>query len=93
MAKNKSCPPTRRLGYYTLKYDTGIDYMTDLVEVAIRFGVINKAGSWFDIIDSNTGEIIEGKIHGQANVYEILNTNAEILEKVENLVEKVMQEN
>lgn len=86
MAKNKSCPPTRRLGYYTLKYDTGIDYMTDLVEVAIRFDVINKAGSWFDIIDPNTGEIIEGKIHGQANVIDYLNNHTDVLNIIDEYV-------
>lgn len=93
MTKNKTCPPTRRLGFYTINYEIGIDYLRDLIEVAIKYDIIKKSGAWFDIVDIETGEIIEGKIHGQAAVYELLDTNAEILEKVETLVNKVMQEN
>lgn len=93
MTKNKTCPPTRRTGFYTINYETGIDYLRDLIEVAIKYDIVKKSGAWFDIVDVETGEIIEGKIHGQANVYELLNTNAELLEKVENLVNKVLEEN
>ena len=93
MTKNKTCPPTRRTGFYTINYEYGIDYLRDLIEVAIKYDIVRKSGAWFDIIDIETGEIIEGKIHGQAAVYELLDTNAEILEKVETLVDKVMQEN
>ena len=71
----------------------GIDYLRDLIEVAIKYDIVKKSGAWFDIIDIETGEIIEGKIHGQASVYELLNTNDQILEKVEILVDKIMKEN
>ena len=93
MTKNKTCPPTRRTGFYTLNYSTGIDYLRDLIEVAIKYDIVRKSGAWFDIIDIETGEILEGKIHGQAAVYELLNTNTDMLQKVENLVDKVMKEN
>ena len=93
MTKNKSCPPTRRLGYYTLKYDTGIDYLADLVELAIKFGAINKSGAWFDIIDISTGEIIEGKIHGQSNVLDYLKENKSVLDMIDSTVNKLIKEN
>jgi recombination protein RecA len=93
MTKNKTCPPTRRTGFYTINYEMGIDYLRDLIEVAIKYDIVRKSGAWFDIVDIETGEIIEGKIHGQAAVYELLNTNDQLLEKVENLVDKVMKEN
>ena len=93
MTKNKTCPPTRRTGFYTLNYSTGIDYLRDLIEVAIKYDIVRKSGAWFDIIDIETGEILEGKIHGQAAVYELLNTNTDMLQKVENLVDQVMKEN
>ena len=44
MTKNKSCPPTRRTGFYTLNYEFGIDYLKDLIEVAIKYNVIQKSG-------------------------------------------------
>ena len=52
---------------------------------------MRKSGAWFDIIDVETGEIIVGKIHGQAAVYETLQTNEELKSTVEKLVENAMK--
>ena len=71
MKKNKTCPPTRRVGFYTINYLTGIDYLKDLVEVAIKYGIIDKAGAWFSIIDAESGEQIV-KLQGQNKVNEYL---------------------
>lgn len=71
MKKNKTCSPTRRTGFYTLRYLTGIDYLYDLVEVAIKYGLVDKAGAWFSIINPDTGEVI-AKMQGQAKVNEYL---------------------
>ena len=92
MVKNKTCPPTRRTGFYTINYMTGIDYLRDLIDVAIRYGIIDKHGAWFTIIDTETGEILKDKIQGQANVCETLDSDIELLKKVEQLVEKNMKE-
>lgn len=91
MKKNKTCPPNRRTGFYTINYLTGVDYLMDLVDVAIKYNIIDKHGAWFDIIDPNTGEILEGKIQGQANVYAKLEEDSSLLEKVENLVNEYMK--
>ena len=88
MNKNKTCPPNRRVGQYTLNYDIGIDYLNDLIDVAIRYDIVRQSGAWFSIVDLDTGEIIEDKIHGQANVYNLLDENAELLQKVEAQVDK-----
>lgn len=104
MLKNKTCPPTRKNGYYTLRYDTGIDYLADLVELAIKYDVILQSGAWFTIQipehpDTDTGEIIEtnvirDKIHGQAEVYDILSdeNNIDILQQVESWVDYFMSQ-
>lgn len=91
MTKNKTCPPVRRTGFYTLNYETGIDYLRDLIEVAIKYDIVKKSGAWFDVVDIETGEILEGKIHGQAAVYDLLQENTEMLNRVEYLVDKAMQ--
>lgn len=91
MTKNKTCPPTRRTGFYTLNYEFGIDYLKDLVDVAIKFDIVRKSGAWFDIVDIESGEIIEGKIHGQSNVNEYLEEHPEQLNRIELLVEKEMK--
>lgn len=87
MKKNKTCPPTRRTGWYTLKYLDGIDYLADLIDVAMKYGIVDKSGAWFKIVNIDTGEIIEDKIHGQDNVKEYLETNAEILELIEGMID------
>lgn len=88
MVKNKTCPPTRRTGFYTLNYENGIDYLRDLIEVAIRYDVIQKHGSWFTLVDTDTGEVMEGKLQGQQRVNEFLEENPKVLERIEELVNK-----
>ena len=90
MTKNKTCKPTRRTGFYTINYETGIDYLKDLVDVAVKYGIVDKHGAWFDIIDIETGEVIEGKIQGKSNVYQLLEDNYDLLERVEKLVDTEM---
>ena len=92
MTKNKTCPPTRRIGQYTLNYDLGIDYAKDLVAMAIKYDIIQKRGAWFEIYDIETGEVISDKVQGQANVYALLEEDQTLLEKVEQMVDaKIME--
>ena len=92
MTKNKTCPPTRRTGFYTINYMTGIDYLKDLVDVAVRYGIIDKHGSWFTIIDTETGDILKDKLQGQSTVFEELDNDVELLKRLEELVDKHMHE-
>ena len=89
MAKNKTCPADRHNGFYTLRYDIGVDYLYDLIDMCVAFGFITKRGSWFDILNPQTGELLVDSIQGQSNVYEFLqkDENLEILVQLEELVE------
>lgn len=91
MTKNKTCPANRRTGTYTINYETGIDYAADLIDVAIKYGIVDKHGAWFTVIDTETGEVLQDKIQGQARLTELLENNTDLLEKVENLVDKAME--
>ena len=88
IAKTKVCKPDRRVGFYTLRYDTGIDIIADTVEVALKYGIIQQAGSWFNFIDLDTGEIIaddEGeiiKLQGKPNLIEYLMDNQYLLDEI-----------
>ena len=93
MTKNSTCPPTRRVGQYTINYTTGVDYLKDLVDVAIRYDIIDKHGAWFSILDPDTGEIKQDKIQGQANVYKVLEENQELLDWLDETVNRKMEEN
>lgn len=89
MKKNKYCPPSRRTGFYTLRYDTGIDYLSDLVDLAIYRGIIEKSGAWYSIVDSETGELL-AKLQGSNKVFEYLSDpeNENVLTAIETLLEK-----
>lgn len=96
IAKTKVCKPDRRVGFYTLKYDSGIDIIADTVDVALKYGIIQQAGAWFSIIDIETGEIMEDdtgeliKLQGKPNVIEYLKENeylfTEIYNKIKSLI-------
>ena len=96
IAKTKVCKPDRRVGYYTLNYETGIDKIADTIEVALKYGIITQAGAWFNFTDIETGEIItdeEGetiKVQGKPNLIEYLQNDPhlynEISEKVSELI-------
>lgn len=59
IVKNKISPSDRKNGFYTLNYTNGIDEISDMIDLAILYGIIVKGGSWFTIIDSETGEIMQ----------------------------------
>ena len=62
IAKTKVCKPDRRNGYYTLKYNYGVDVLSDTIDLAVKYDIIQKSGSWFSIIDTETGEILQENI-------------------------------
>ncbi len=58
IVKSKAFKPNRRLGSYTLKYYEGVDYLADLVTMALTYGFIVQGGSWYTIVEPDTGEIV-----------------------------------
>lgn len=86
--KNKVDKQDRRTGFYTLNYEYGIDELSDLIEVGVKFGVINKSGAWFNFVDVDTGEVYcdeggtEIKLQGQNNVKLYLKDNEVILDEI-----------
>lgn len=93
MPKNRTCPPNRRNGFYTIRYDSGIDYMYDLTEVCIKCGVIDKpeGSSWYTIkriekiyndeLEQDVPTILDDKVaklQGQFAVSEFLSDEANI---------------
>lgn len=89
MEKNKTCPSNRRGGYYTIRYASGIDYLTDLLEVAIKYDLLQQSGAWFSVVDPDTGEIKADKIQGMNRVREFFmdEANEPVLEFVEQYID------
>lgn len=97
IVKTKVCKPDRRVGFYTLKYDNGVDVLTDIVDSGISLGIIQQSGSWFNFIDTDTGEIVvDGdddviKVQGRPAIIDLLKENTElknfILERINKVIE------
>ena len=86
--KSKVFPSTRRVGYYTIKYVTGPDLMSDYIEVGLQVGVINQRGAFYDIIDTSTGEVLnENKIQGKVALKEELEKHKDWLDLINKTVD------
>ena len=83
MKKSKVCVSDRRLGYYTLNYVNGIDTIADYVEIGLQVGVLNQRGSFFDVIDPTTGEILNSeKIQGKVKLKEQLKEHSDWIDLI-----------
>lgn len=89
LVKSKVCRPDRKVGFYTLKYLTGIDYISDTVDVGILINVVNQSGAWFTIVDTETGEIKE-KFQGKAKLIEYLKTNETAYKELSANIETIL---
>lgn len=84
--KSKICRSDRRLGYYTLNYLNGIDYINDMIDVLLQMGGIIQAGSYFTLVNMKTGEILmddegkELKVQGRTNLYKKLKEDEQLYE-------------
>ena len=86
--KTKIFEPTRRVGYYTIKYLTGPDFMSDYIDVGLQTGVINQRGAYYDILDLSTGEILnEEKIQGKPKLKEQLELHPDWIDLINNAME------
>lgn len=59
IVKNKVAPPFRTCEFDIL-YNEGISRYSDVVNAGVRYGVLAKAGSWFNFGSQRLGQGIEG---------------------------------
>lgn len=89
--KTKVCKPDRRISYYTINYDNGVDIGADLFEIGLYLGFIQGVG-WYTFVNKSTGEYYtdsEGnllKIQGKENVLEYFRDNPEFRDLLLNAV-------
>lgn len=91
LVKSKVCRPDRKVGFYTLKYLEGIDYISDAVDVAIKLGLVNQAGAWFTLVEPETGEVKE-KFQGKPKLVEYLKDNIDAYTQLSNDIEVLLNE-
>lgn len=60
--KNKTAPCNRGGGFITYRYATGLDWMNDLLEIALKFNFIQRLNNvTYQLVDLETGEVLHDK--------------------------------
>ena len=75
VVKNKMAPPFKEAEFEIL-YGQGVSHEGELIDLGVREGLINKAGSWYSYQSDKIGQ-------GKDNVRTYLKENPEIAETVE----------
>ncbi len=78
VVKNKMAPPFKE-AEFDIIYPNGIDKISSLVDAAIQYGVIEKAGAWFKMGDNQLGQ-------GKDSVKELLKTDVKLRKEIYQLV-------
>jgi hypothetical protein len=61
--KNKTAPCNRGGGFITYRYATGLDWMNDLLEIALGFGFINRLNNvTYQLLNLETGEVYKDEL-------------------------------
>lgn len=90
MIKTKFCRPNHHIGQYTINYDMGIDYITDLVELAIYYNIVVKSGAWYQVVDKSTGEIWLDKVQGMQKLHDKIDEDVDLMQRIEEAVNDEM---
>ena len=80
VVKNKIAPPFRE-GQFDVMYGKGISREGELLDIAVKLEIIQKAGSWFSYKETRLGQ-------GRDNAKNFLKENTEIAQEVEKLVKE-----
>jgi recombination protein RecA len=80
VVKNKVAPPFKE-AEFEIRYGEGIDKVSSLIDAAVKYNVIEKAGAWFKRNGENLGQ-------GKEGVRELLKNDKKLLQEVWNDVRK-----
>jgi recombination protein RecA len=78
VVKNKVAPPFREVEF-DIMYGEGISKLGEIIDLGVKAGVIDKAGSWFSWNSQRIGQ-------GRDNAREFLKANPDIADEIEKQV-------
>lgn len=87
--KNKTAPPFQEASLEIL-FGTGIDAESELIDLAIEYGLMQKSGAWFKLLDPDTGEIFNQQ-QGKPNMRQWLVENPEVYTSLRNTIVAAMR--
>ena len=85
IVKNNVAAPFKEV-MLTMRYGKGLDTEGDIINLAIDFGVVEKAGSWFSYNGERIGQ-------GREKVREYMEANPDKKEEIEDKVKQMAREN
>jgi len=80
VVKNKVAPPFREVEF-DIMYGEGISKLGEIIDLGVKAGIIDKAGSWFSYNSQRIGQ-------GRDNVREFLKNNKDLAAEIEVAVRK-----
>lgn len=78
VVKNKVAPPFKT-AEFDIMFGSGIDYEGELIDLGVRYDVVEKAGSWLSYGEEKLGQ-------GKEGARAFLKDNKEIAEKIKSLI-------
>lgn len=75
VVKNKMAPPFRQVEF-DIMYGEGISKTGELIDLGVKAGIVEKAGSWFSCDGQRIGQ-------GRENVKQFLRDNPEVAQSIE----------
>ncbi len=75
VVKNKVAPPFKQAEFEIL-YGEGVSFLGELIDLGVKYGFVNKAGSWYSYGKDKIGQ-------GKDNVRAYLKENPKVVEELE----------
>ena len=82
IVKNKVAAPFRTTEF-DIYYNEGISYLTDILNIGLKQGIVKKSGSWFQYGDTKLGQGMEG-------AKDFLKENPGIMKEIKKIVIREM---
>ena len=84
IVKNKVAPPFKDAEFDIL-YGRGISKEGEMVDLGVKYGIVQKSGAWFSYGDMRLGQ-------GRDNVRELFASNPELANEIEQKISEAMRE-
>lgn len=85
VVKNKVAPPFKQAEFDILP-PYGISYEGDLLDMGVKYGIVNKAGAWYTMGEEKLGQ-------GKSAARQFLKDHEKISKKIETEIKKSVEEN
>ena len=84
VVKNKVAPPFK-IVEFDIMYNQGISRQSELIDLGVKFEIVDKSGAWFSYKGEKIGQ-------GKENTKEFLKNHPEISSEIESMIRKKVQE-